>query len=52
MERMALAEWPDDLTFVGNGTEDGRTWSRYTDGERDYMLLYDPETREEELYRV
>lgn len=52
MERMDVAEWPDDMTMVGNGAEGGATWTRFTDGERDYMAMYVPETQEETLYRV
>jgi hypothetical protein len=44
-----IATLPEDVRFIANGTEDGLTWTRWTDGERDYEVVYDPETKEEHI---
>ena len=43
---------PEDVRFLANGTEAGRTWTRWTDGEHDYEVVYDPETKEERVHMI
>lgn len=40
------------LTMVDNGTEDGITWTRLTDGMVDYMVHYNPATGEETVHII
>jgi hypothetical protein len=52
-ERMReRATLPEDVRFVANGTDGGRTWTRYTDGGHDYEVVYDPETKEEHVHMI
>jgi hypothetical protein len=48
----AIDTLPEDARFVANGTDAGRTWTRHTDGKRDYEVVYDPATKEEHVYEI
>lgn len=47
-----ILDLPTALDMVQNGSENGETWTRYTDGEDDFMATYNPETGEARYFLI